>query len=206
MNKNNLKIKGAWIPSFFIWILGLIHGKILKTAALDSDGQITSSYVTGKLKLFRELAAQRMRDLEQELKAVRVEASRLMAEEADLHHNHQIPDVSDASSIQARRNNRRRNIQKASLLACRKEILARLTEIDGKINDCELLARDDLDAAAALLQRRLSTYAHGVLLRPVHLDLIPPFEYEESFDSYYQAHQQESRQLRNLLKEVYYLE
>ena len=136
---SKLKIKGAWVPSIFIWMLSLIHGKLLKTAALGPDGRITSSYVTGKLKLFRELAAQRLKDIEQELKAVRVEASSLMAEESDLHHHYQLTEAAEGRSIQARRSNRRRDRQNASLLARRKEILARLTEIDSKINDCELL-------------------------------------------------------------------
>lgn len=115
---NRIRIKGAWIPSIFIWMLGFLHGKILKTAALDPEGRIASSYVTGKLKLFRELSAQRVEQLEQNLKAVRIEASGLMAEEADLHQQ-QLPMVEEGKghSVQVKRSNRRRNRQMADTLS-----------------------------------------------------------------------------------------
>lgn len=85
MKQKTLKVKGMKVPRFFIWILGFIHSRILKTAVINPEtGYICSSYVTDKCKLFNELSSRRVKQLENELKAVRTEAFVIIAEEAKI--------------------------------------------------------------------------------------------------------------------------
>ena len=85
MREKTLKIKGMRVPGLFIWLHGFFQGRITKTATVDEEtGWISSSYITSKRKLFNELSAKRVKKLEQELKAVRVESFNLMLKESEL--------------------------------------------------------------------------------------------------------------------------
>ena len=205
MKKKILKMKGIGVPRIFIWILGLLHGRIFKTAALDSEtGYICSSYITGKCKLFHGLSASRVKLLEQELKAVRSEAFQLMTQEAQIRKSLDKDVVGDApDSINEKRNAARCAARRASYIQCHEENIRRLGQIDSKIRSCELNAREELDVTASELQSLFATYAHGMLLRPVQSRCIPPVEYNHCFDLYQESHKSEDQQLHCILKEVF---
>lgn len=205
MKQKTLKIRGMGLPRFFIWILGLIHGHILKTAAVDPEtGYICSAYVTGKCKLFNEQSSNRVKKLENELKAVRAEAFDLMAEEAKLRKRLEEDIVAKPpSSVNEKRNAGRCAARHDDYIKNHENNIRRLAEINTKIRSCELQAREELDATAAALQSRFATYAHGMLFCPVHSSLIPPVEYSYSFELYWESHKDEDQQIRHILKEVF---
>lgn len=205
MKQKTLKIKGMGVPRLFIWVQGFFHGRIIKTAGIDEEtGYICSGYVTGKSKLFNELSSKRVKQLEQELKAVRAEAFDLMAQDAQIRKNLEEDTTSDSiSTINEKRNAERCASRRASYSKRHEEIVQRLGEIDSKIRSCELNAREELDATASALQSIFSTYAHGMLFRPIQSNFIPPVEYKHCFDLYQESHKNEDQQIRYILREVY---
>ena len=205
MKQKTSKIKGMSVPSIIIWTQGLVQGRILKTAAVDPEtGYICSSYVTGKCKLFNEFSSNRVKQLEQELKAVRVEAFDLMAQEAQIRKKLEEDVVSDVpSSINEKRNAGRCASRRSSYFKRHEEIVKRLGEIDNKIRSCELSAKAELNATASALQNIFAIYAHGMLFRPVQNSFIPPVEYKDCFDLYQKSHKDEDQQIRFILKEVF---
>lgn len=205
MKKKTLKIKGMFAPRIFIWMLGLLHGHIFKTAALDPEtGYICSSYVTGKCKLFEELSSDRVRQLEYELKAVRAEAADLMIKEAQIRKSLEEDTIETIPvSIDEKRSIGRWESRRASYFKSHETNIKRLAEIDNKIRSCELNAKEELTAAAAALQNCFATYAHGVLFRPVQNSFIPPVKYTDCFELYRESHKDEDRQLYCILKEVF---
>ena len=205
MKQKTLKIKGMGVPRLIIWAQGFFHGRIIKTAGIDEEtGYICSGYVTGKSKLFNELSSNRVKQLELELKAVRAEAFDLMAQDAQIRKNLEKDTAGDSpSTINEKRNAERCASRRASYSKRHEEIVQRLGEIDSKIRSCELNAREELDATASALQSIFSTYAHGMLLRPIQSKFIPPVEYKHCFDLYRESHKDEDQQIRYMLKEVY---
>ena len=64
MSRKTLKIKGTGVPRICTWILGFVHGRILKTAVLDSEtGYICSCYLINKWKLFEQYSFERVKKL-----------------------------------------------------------------------------------------------------------------------------------------------
>lgn len=206
MKQKALKIKGMSVPRIFIWFRGFFDGRILKTAGIDEEtGYIYSSYITGKDKLFKGLSSNRVKQLEQELKAVRAEAFDLMVEDAQIRKKLDEDVVDDSpTSIDEKRNAGRCVSRRKEYRMHREELIQRLGEIDSKIRSCELNAKEELEATASVLQSIFSTYAHGMLFRPVQSKFIPPVEYEDSFDLYQESHKDENEQIRFILKEEVY--
>ena len=202
--QKTLKIKGMSVPRSFIWIHGFVQGKIFKTADIDEETNwICSGYVTGKCKLFNELSSNRVKQLEQELKAVRAEAFDLMAQEVQIRRKLNEDTVKTTpSTINERRNAGRCASRRAEYIKRHEKIIQRLGEIDTKIRSSELNAREELDATASALQNIFATYAHGMMFHPVQSKFIPPVEYEHSFEMYQEAHKEEDDQIRHILKEV----
>lgn len=205
MKQKTLKIKGMCVPRICTWIQGFFHGRIIKTAGIDAEtGYICSGYVTGKCKLFNELSAIRVKQLEHELKAVRAEAFDLMAQDSQIRKNLNEDTPNDSPvSINDKRDASRCVSRRTSYMKRHEEIIQRLGEIESKIRSCELNAKEELDACASALQSRFATYAHGMLLQPVQSKLIPVVEYRDSFDLYQEAHRVEDEQIRYILKEVF---
>lgn len=205
MKQRMLKIRGMGVPRIFIWTLGVIHSHVLKTASVDNEtGYICSSYVAGKCKLFNELSSKRVRQLENELKAVRAEAFDLMAEEVQIQKRLEEDVVNAApSSVNEKRSAKRAAARRAEYLRKHETNIKRLGEIESKIRSCELNAKEELDAAASALQSCFTTYAHGMLFRPVQSSFIPPVEYTYCFELYQESHKEEDQQLRHILKEVF---
>ena len=199
------KLRGLHVPRLFIWLMGFIHGRILKTAALDPDsGVICSGYVTGKCRLYNEVSSKRVESLEYELKGVRAEAASLMTEESLLRCRiRDYPAEKKPVTVNERRSESRTRAEKSAAAGRRSEIIRRLVEIDGRIRSCELAAREELDAIAGALQSRFSTYAHGVTLRPVTDKHIPAVSYETSFELYRAAHRRDDDHLAKIIQEVY---
>lgn len=204
MKQKTSKIKGMSVPSIFIWTHGFFQGHVTKTAAINQEtGYISSSYITGKCKLFNEFSANRTKQLEQETKAVRVEAFELMAEEAWIRKNLEKKVNNTPSSISEKRTAGHYASHISAATKRHKEIIKRLGEIDSKIRSCEFNAKAELDATASALQNIFAIYAHGVLFRPVQNSFIPPVEYKYCFDLYQESHKEEDQQIRFILKEVF---
>lgn len=204
MKAKNPKVKGLRVPRFLLFLLGLLHGKLLKTAAIDPATEtISSSYISGKQKAFGEYCAQMLRNMENELKAVRGEAAALFTEEADL--RRQLGDIptDTPSGIQGKRQMRRSGNQKRRLEARHNEIIQRLMEIQTKLRSRELMVREEMTATASAIQSVFSSYGHGALLIPFYGTYIPAVTFEEYFSMYQETHLKETIQLNALLKEVY---
>jgi hypothetical protein len=205
MRRKELKLKGLRVPRIFIWILGVIHGKLLKTATIDPNtNYVSSSYITGKIKLFSELTAKYINRLEYELKAVRTEASELMVEEAILSKEiEELPELEVPITIQQKRDFKRITTQKEGMQKRHQEILNRLVEIDAKVKSREMCVKEALEATAKNLQSCFSTYGHGVMLQPIFTENIPPVDYETSFETYLKTYEKENCQMEYVLKEVF---
>ena len=204
MKQKTLKISGMGVPRIFIWLLGFMHGRILKTAILDEEtGYICSSYVATKCKLFEEFAYNRVKQLEQELKAVRVEAFDIIGKESQIQKK-LAEDImeKEPSSINEKRDAKRCASRRASYKKMHEEHIKRLGEINAKIRACELNAKEELDATISAIQSRFGTYAHGMLCRPVKISFLPPIQYSHCFELYEKSHKEEDHQIHYILKEV----
>ena len=201
MREKTLKIKGMCVPGLFIWLHGFFQGRITKTATVDEEtGWISSSYITSKRKLFNELSAKRVKKLEQELKAVRVESFNLMLKESELRKKLEKNFVeidSECSDIDKKRIIRSFQEQRVEDKKAYQEVIKRLGQIYSKIKSSELNAREELNATASAIQSMFSIYGQGMLYRlgPVQDKMIPPINYD--------THKNETEQFRYLLKGVY---
>ena len=204
MNKK-LKLRGLGVPRIFIWMLGFSHGCIFGTAVVDSDtGYISSGYITEKCRLFNKLSSEYVALMENELKAIRSEASGLMADEASL--RKQMDEISTPEFIKTISEKRAARAAADNMSVCvrkHKGVIERLVEISGKITSREITAREELDATASALQGLFAVYARGMLIKPVRASMIPPVEYEKCFDIYHKAHERENQKMEIILKEVY---
>lgn len=209
MREKTLKIKGMRVPGLFIWLHGFFQGRITKTATVDEEtGWISSSYITSKRKLFNELSAKRVKKLEQELKAVRMESFNLMLKESELRKKLEKNFVeidSECSDIDKKRTIRSFQEQRVEDKKEYQEVIKRLGQIYSKIESSELNAREELNATASAIQSMFSIYGQGMLYRlgPVQDKMIPPIDYDRSFDLYIDTHKNETEQFRYLLKGVY---
>lgn len=114
------------------------QGRITKTATVDEEtGWISSSYITSKRKLFDELSAKRVKKLEQELKAVRMESFNLMLKESELRKKLKKDFVEvdiESSEIDKKRAIRSFQEQRAEDRKAHQEVIKRLGEIHSKTN------------------------------------------------------------------------
>ncbi len=204
MNRK-LKLKGLGVPRFIIWLLGFSHGCIFRTAMVDPEtGLISSGYITEKCRLFNKLSSECVGVMENDLKAIRADAAKLLSDEASL--RKEADEIRMPESMDTVAEKRAARTAAADMSACVKEhkrSLDRLVEINGKIISREVSAREDLDAIANALQGLFAVYARGMLIKPVRASMIPPVEYEKSFEIYHAAHEKEDRQMAVVLKEVY---
>ena len=203
MREKTLKIKGMRVPGLFIWLHGFFQGRITKTATVDEEtGWISSSYITSKHKLFNELSAKRVKKLEQELKAVRMESFNLMLKESELRKKLEknfVEIESECSDIDKKRVIRSFQEQRVEDKKAYQEVIKRLGQIYSKIKSSEL------NATASAIQSMFSIYGQGMLYRlgPVQDKMIPPINYDRLFDLYIDTHKNETEQFRYLLKGVY---
>ena len=205
MREKTLKIKGMRVPGLFIWLHGFFQGRITKTATVDEEtGWISSSYITSKHKL----SAKRVKKLEQELKAVRMESFNLMLKESELRKKLEknfVEIESECSDIDKKRVIRSFQEQRVEDKKAYQEVIKRLGQIYSKIKSSELNAREELNATASAIQSMFSIYGQGMLYRlgPVQDKMIPPINYDRLFDLYIDTHKNETEQFRYLLKGVY---
>ena len=169
MREKTLKIKGMRVPGLFIWLHGFFQGRITKTATVDEEtGWISSSYITSKHKLFNELSAKRVKKLEQELKAVRMESFNLMLKESELRKKLEknfVEIESECSDIDKKRVIRSFQEQRVEDKKAYQEVIKRLGQIYSKIKSSELNAREELNATASAIQSMFSIYGQGMLYR-----------------------------------------
>ena len=204
MNKK-LKLKGLGVPRIFIWILGFSHGCIFRTAVVDPEtGTITSGYIAEKKRLFNKLSSEYVGRMENELKAIRADAAKLLSDEASL--RKEADEIKMPGTMETVADKRAARTAAADMSACVKahrQILERLVELNGKITSREAIAREELDAVASALQGLFAVYARGMLIKPVRSGMIPSVEYEKSFEIYHSAHEKEDQQIAFVLKEVF---
>lgn len=204
MNKK-LKLKGLGVPRIFIWILGFSHGRIFKTAVVDPEtGTISSGYIAEKTRLFNKLSSEYVGIMENELKAIRADAAKLLSDEASL--RKEADEIKMPVAMETVADKRAARTAAADMSVCVKahrQTLERLVELNGKITSREAIAREELDAVASALQGLFAVYARGMLIKPVRSSMIPSVEYEKSFEIYHAAHEKEDQQIAFVLKEVY---
>lgn len=198
-------IKGLQTPRILIWLLGLLHGKIMRAGTIDPDSNLLcGSYITSKSKLYKEYCHKRIGALEEELKGLRTEASCLMFENETLQGQLStlVVDTAPAESNQQKRIAARTATVRSSALARKDAVLLRLSEIGEEIRSKEMACREELAATAEALQSRFSTYGHGMLLRPVFQKAIPPLEYEGCLRPYQQLHEETDTRLANMIRRL----
>lgn len=201
--KKVLSIKGLRTPRILIWLLGLLHGKILRAGTIDPDSNLLcGSYITSKSKLYQEYCYKRIGMLEEELKGLRIESSCLMFEDDTLQAQLSalVVDTAPAESNQQKRIAARTSAIRSSALARKDAVLRRLSEISEEIRSKEMACSEELAATAEALQSRFSTYGHGMMLRPVFQKVIPPLEYEKCLRSYQQLHEETDTRLINITR------
>jgi len=195
--KHTPTIKGLKVPRIFLFTMGILHGRIMKSAGLDPDtGYIRSSYITGKLEALNDLCARQVKQMENELKAVWAEADGLL-----LAMDAARPDPENAPGANPREL-ARATAKKQQFAAQNTQRLEQLSAIHSKIRSREVNFWASLDSVASILKSNFSTYGHGVLLSSVSGDQLPPMTYEEHFAPYERAHNNTRRQLQRLLKEA----
>lgn len=205
MKQKTLKLRGLHTPRIFLWIMGFHHSHILKTAVVDSEtGLVCSGYITEKCKLFYELGSHRIKALEGELKAVRTEAAGLIAEVTLLQKRLEQGEGSQTMpvSVNDERKLKRKARFKESAEVRYEKIIRRLIEIEKKIDSCELIAYEELQATSNALQGCFAAYCHGMLLKGIQEKVIPEIDMNRIFQHYADVHKEEMEHLRNMTRGV----
>lgn len=196
MKKTNT-LKGLKTPRILLFALGFLHGRAMKSAALDPEsGRIRSSYITGRMDALNSFCAQQVRQMETDLKAVWAEADNLLL---SLRMTQTDPAPTPEGS---QRELAQAEARKQQAAAESSQKLKQLSDIHNKIRSREVSFWTGLDTAASTLRSKLSAYGHGVTLGPVTEDQIPLFTYDEHYGPYELAHEYTRRQLQRLLREV----
>ena len=112
---------------------------------------------------------------------------------------------SECSDIDKKRTIRSFQEQRVEDKKAYQEVIKRLGEIHSKIKSSELNAREELKATASAIQSMISIYGQGMLYRlgPEQDKMIPPLDYDRSFELYIDTHKAETEQFCYLLKGVY---
>lgn len=176
MNRAILSVKGIRIPMFWLWLLGVIHGRFLHSAAIDPDSEtITSGYIVKMIKRFFSACVVRADFGRQNLKKAWVEAEYAMtvidscgpspAEE-------QTPLTNGECGSKAREKEREAR-QRTEARAERENAIRKLTVNKSIILDELIHAQNQADATAERLLSLFSAYANGALRKPVRQRDLP---------------------------------
>lgn len=205
MNNKKLKLKGLRVPGLLLWILGFIHSHILRTVLVDEEsGKVSSGYIEGKLRLFKELTARSVKQLEEELHELRLEASKLMAEDSFLRERtKKIDIIQEPRTVNDYRKMKKQLAEQQEINKRHHEILTRLTQIDAALASGEIKLSEELQAVSGALQNKFAAYIHGVLMKPVAAYNIPEVTCEGYLDDYKRMHKKEDESMKQILEEVY---
>lgn len=177
--KTVLPMKGLRTPRIFLWILGFIHGKVIHTGGLDPEtGAITSGYITGQVKRFRNVCVTRCERAEEKLSREWADADRLLIDLVNItgslkHTSNCQEPANESTSAQARTQEKAASIR-ASREADRLAILRRLVDILNTILSELDQAQNQMEATAEMLLSTLSCYGHGLLMQPMYIRNLPP--------------------------------
>lgn len=205
--KTVLPMKGLRTPRIFLWILGLIHGKILHTGGLDPEtGTITSGYITGQIKRFRNACVTRGERTEEKLAKEWAEADCLLIDLVNIadslkHTSNCQESANESTSAQARTREKAASVR-ATREAERLAILKRLADISNTIRTELDKAQNQMEATAEMLLSTLSCYGHGLLMQPVYTRTLPIVPYEDCAAQIIKSHEATWNAIVTILKEV----
>lgn len=172
-----LKVKGLHTPRLFLWMKGLLDGKLLHTGGLDpTTGMLSSSYITGQIARFQTACAKRMAVADEKLKPFWAEADRLLIDYANLpmaapawDNNTKAGSESNTMARMREKNEK----MKASREAERITIVKRLTDIGNMILAERVQVDEEIEATAKQLSSTFAAYGHGLIFKPVFDHMLP---------------------------------
>lgn len=186
------RISGLKTPRILLFVMGVIQGKILKTAGIDEkSGLISASYITAKVNLYNEFSNRQLIILENATKALRTKCNQERREADCLEEEIKwIPIISNPTTVSEKRDKTAYDKRRSELYAKLQKHEAAIVEQESKINSAELNCREELDAIANALRSRMVSFTHGVLagrgLLAEHY--IPQIGYDRAFELYEAAH------------------
>lgn len=200
------KIKGLRTPNWLVGIQGFCDARIRKTAVVDPHSSLlVSGYITGKTSQLHAYEAHKVDCLENEVKAVRAEASELVTEYSQIHRRLEpLPDVPDPGDVNRVRQYQRAETRHKADIARLNEIESRLMEIHNKLRDREHHVLQELGHVMGLLRSKFSAYGHGMMLGPVSDQMIPELALSGALEVYHDIHKQEDACIQRILQEVYH--
>ena len=188
--KRDIYQRGLRTPRPLACLLGVLHGRLEKTAAVNPEnGQLMSGYIEQKQRRLDENAAAAVVALECGLRNIRMEMFQLLSEERAL--QRQLEALLEESQLESDRRQAdciRR--QRTALQNRLDRVGARLLFLRKTISSRELCCTERLMQASARLQRLLAAYAHGALRCPATAAHIPPISVGGAFTAYQSAHQE----------------
>ena len=186
-----LPMKGLHTPRFLIWCKGFTHGK-LRTGGLDPEtNTLSSGYITGQTKRFRNACIVRREEAETKLTKAWTEADQLLIEYSTLSTALADSDGQNArseTSAQARARERAAG-KRASRKADRQTILKNMAGLVNTIRGEYDTAHDQMEATAESLLSVYATYSHGLLMKPIYQNVLPELPYEDCADQILTAHE-----------------
>lgn len=204
--KTVLPLRGIRTPRFLIWLRGFIHGRIIRTGGLDPETNVISSgYVTGQIKRFRNACVVRREQAETKLKKVWTEADQLLIDLAAV--SSALDKSGKSQNTRAEDNAQARAYEKAaekraSQEAERQTILKELANNANTIRSEFDSAHDQMEAAAENLLSTFSCYGHGLLRRPIFVGNLPAITYDDCALQIITNHEGTWNAIESALKEV----
>ena len=176
-----LPMKGLHTPRFLIWCKGFTHGK-LRTGGLDPEtNTLSSGYITGQTKRFRNACIVRREEADAKLTKAWTEADQLLIDYSTL-------SASLADSGGQTRARERAAGKRASRKADRQTILKNMAGLVNTIRGEYDTAHDQMEATAESLLSVYATYGHGLLMKPIYQNVLPDLVYEDSVQQILSAH------------------
>ena len=205
--KTALPMKGFHKNRFFLWTLGLIHGKIIRTGCLDPESNtISSGYVTRQVENFHSACVARRDRAEQKLSEQWRDADLLRLEYAEETEvlartggGRNAPADADASLLRAEE---KAAGAYASHVAKRQNILRELSRIANEIRSEQNTAQAEMEATAEVLLSAFASYGHGMLMKPIHRHNLPAISYENHARRIVDNHEDTWNAIEAILKEV----
>lgn len=204
--KTVLPMKGLHTPRFFLWCRGFLHGKIIHTGGLNPEtNTISSGYITGQIKHFRNACITRREQAETKLTKEWAEADQLLIDltaiSVALADSSNYQKFANESSAQVRAREKAAETR-ASREAERLAVLKRLSEISNAIRAEIGLAHDQMAATAEALLSGFAAYGHGLILQPVFQHNLPTITYEGCAEQILKSHEDTWNTMASILKEV----
>lgn len=186
-----LPMKGLHTLRFLIWCKGFIHGK-LRTGGLDPEtNTLSSGYITGQTKRFRNACIVRREEADAKLTNAWTEADQLLIEYSTLSAalaDSGGQDARSETSAQARAHERAAG-KRANRKADRQTILKNMAGLVNTIRGEYDTAHDQMEATAESLLSVYACYGHGLLMKPIYQNVLPELLYEDCADQILTAHE-----------------